>query len=81
MPFRAERLSLSGEEHEELRRMSVSRMVRKSKRQLGSKSDRKEDLDKRLTSPHLQFFGFENVVAKIHNHGVKAKLEPALECL
>ena len=28
----------------------------------------------------LQFFVFQNIVAKIHNHGMKAKLKPALEC-
>ena len=28
----------------------------------------------------LQFFVFQNIVTEIHNHGMKAKLKPALEC-
>src|SRR4051812_3816704 len=31
-------------------------------------------------SSWLQFFVFQNIAAKIHNHGVKAKLKPALQC-
>jgi hypothetical protein len=34
----------------------------------------------RLDFSRIHSSSFQNIVAKIHNHRVKAKLKPALEC-
>ena len=33
-----------------------------------------------VSLPYSQFFVSQNIVANVHDHGVKAKLKPQLEC-